>query len=466
MALTPITGTDGPDYLRGNFESELIEGLLGDDGIEAGLGDDLIIAGPEVPVPGYSDNDIAYGDTKAGENSNDTIYGGYGDDRLYGDSLEGGGGGNDILFGQAGNDYLNGGDRIDYLYGGNDNDRIYGGSGNDFLYGEAGDDSLYGEAGDDTLDGGTSADKMLGGKDNDLYIVDNAGDVVTENAAEGIDKVESTVSFTLGANVEDLLLKGTAAIDGTGNNAHNAIVGNDANNSLYGLGDSDYLSGAGGNDFLDGGDGDDQIYGGAGDDQIYGRAGADQMYGGIGNDLYLVDNVADVVTERAAEGTDTVVTSTVSYTLGANVENLTLSDSANLNGTGNDLDNYILGNAGSNVIDGKGGNDLINGRDGNDAIIGGAGNDTLLGGLGADKFRFSYQSEGIDIIKDFNRSEGDKIEIVKSSFGANSLNQFSYNSSNGDLFFDASSSDNVGAVQLATIQNKPAGFSVQDIVLA
>jgi Ca2+-binding RTX toxin-like protein len=411
----------------------------------------------------------------------------------------------------------------DIIHGTELPDIIYAQGGNDIIYAKGGNDELNGEAGDDYLDGGTGADKMLGGKDNDLYIVDNAGDVVTENAAEGIDKVESTVSFTLGANVEDLLLKGTAAIDGTGNNAHNAIVGNDANNSLYGAGGNDYLSGAGGNDFLDGGDGNDQIYGGTGDDIIYGRAGADEMYGGSGNDQYLVDNAADVVTEKAAEGTDTVVTATVSYTLGANVENLTLSDSADIDGTGNELNNYILGNAGKNFLKGEGGEDKINGRGGDDSILGGDGNDTLLGdagndfldggkgndtlygnddndtlfgsggddlliggngndvlagggdifpagnntlwgGAGADAFRFYFAPTGIDTIKDLNKSEGDTIQIHP-SFGATSLDQFSYNSSNGALSFDASALDNLAAVQFATLENKPAGFSVQDIVL-
>jgi hypothetical protein len=74
--------------------------------------------------------------------------------------------------------------------------------------------------------------------------------------------------------------------------------------------------------------------------------------------------------------------------------------------------------------------------------------------------------QAIDIIKDFNRTGGDKIQIIARSFGATSLNQFSYKSSTGGLFFDASPSDNVNPLQLATIENKPAGFSTQlDIVL-
>jgi Ca2+-binding RTX toxin-like protein len=240
-----------------------------------------------------------------------------------------------------------------------------------------------------------------------------------------------------------------------------------------------------------------------------GGSGADLMSGGNGDDSYVV-NSGDIVIELPGEGINTVAT-TISYTLAANVENLTLTDSAVINGMGNDLNNCILGNAAGNVlnanggndqVNGRGGNDIINGRMGNDVLLGdvgndspsfffnndilygnegndyltggnhndllrgGLGNDTLVGGLGADQFVFYSQLEGIDVIKDFNRTEGDKMEIA-SSFGATSLNQFSYNSSTGALFFDASPSDNLAAVQLATIENKPAGFSTQlDMMIA
>ncbi|NJM63168.1 MAG: Ig family protein, partial [Oscillatoriales cyanobacterium RU_3_3] len=93
------------------------------------------------------------------------------------------------------------------------NDLLEGTIDSDTLTGLAGNDTLYGRDGDDLLDGGSGADKMSGGNGNDLYIVDNISDAVTENAAEGIDRVESTVSYTLGANLEDLHLKGTDAIE-------------------------------------------------------------------------------------------------------------------------------------------------------------------------------------------------------------------------------------------------------------
>lgn len=457
IQMAEIIGTDGSDLRYGTNDPDVIKGLLGNDELYGGSGgDDVIIAGPENPVTGYSDNDIVYGDTFRSGATNDKIDGGYGNDTLYGDSYEGQGGGNDTIFGGLGDDVIYGGDGNDTAYGGYGNDTISGGTGNDYLSGDDGNDLIYGNDGDDSLSGSYGSDSLIGGNGNDTYYYVDASDVLTEEASGGIDTVWSLNSYTLGANVENLVLDYSAAIDGTGNSLNNYMAGNVANNSLYGRSGNDLLWGGDGNDTLDGGDGNDTLYGGAGDDYLNGRSGIDQMSGNSGNDKYVVDNAFDVVVENAAEGVDTIV-STIDYTLGANVENLTLTESA-VNGTGNDLGNYMLGTAGGNVILGKGGDDLINGRGGNDVIVGGAGNDALYGDLGADKFRFDFQSEGIDLIRDFNRSEGDKIQITKSSFGATSLDQFSYNSTTGALSF--------GSTQFATIANKPAGFSVQtDVVL-
>ena len=173
---------------------------------------------------------------------------------------------------------------------------------------------------------------MLGGAGNDTYFVDNAGDVVFENASEGNDAVFSTAHYRLSANVETLVLQGNADLQGYGNNQANTIYGNAGNNLLNG------------------------------------EAGADTMLGGAGNDTYFVDNAGDVVVENSNEGNDAVF-ATVSYTLPANVETLVLQGSADLQGSGNNQANTIYGNAGKN---------LINGGAGADTMLGGAGNDTFV----------------------------------------------------------------------------------------
>jgi Ca2+-binding RTX toxin-like protein len=220
------------------------------------------------------------------------------------------------------------------------------------LTGASSGDTINGLAGDDTLDGGTGADTLIGGTGNDLFLVDNSGDVVTELNGEGADEVRSSVSYVLLAHVENLTLTGAGAFNGKGNTLDNVITGNGADNTL------------------DGG------------------AGADTLIGGSGNDVYLVDNAGDVVTELPGEGTDEV-RSSVSYTLGANLENLTLSGSAAIDGTGNTLNNMLTGNSADNTLDGGTGADTLNGGAGADTLIGGAGDDRLIGGDGLDVASYS-----------------------------------------------------------------------------
>ena len=204
---------------------------------------------------------------------------------------------------------------------------------------------VEGGRGAETWYGGGGEDAMGGGSGDDAYVVDNAGDVVTDNARGGADHVLSSISFVLGSNLENLTLTGSSALNGTGNESDNALTGNGAANLLDG---------------------------GAGADTLDGGAGADTMVGGSGDDAYVVDSASDVVTENANGGTDRVLSS-ISYVLGNNVENLTLTGSSALNGSGNGADNALPGNGAANLPDGG---------DGADTPDGGAGPEPLMGMAG------------------------------------------------------------------------------------
>jgi Ca2+-binding RTX toxin-like protein len=364
-----------------------------------------------------------------GTSGDDLIYGYQGDDYLVGLA------GNDVLDGGSGADELDGGAGDDIYYVDNANDLVreydpedgidtvytsvsftltsaagyssavenlrllsdagaINGTGNDIdnvIHGNDSNNTLSGLGGSDTLIGGGGADTMRGGDGDDFYYVENSGDVAIENANEGLDTVYSTVSFTLGANVENLTLQAAAgAIDGSGNALGNVIQGNEGGNLIRGYDGEDILKGGGGADDLRGGNDDDELYGQSGDDVLRGDGGHDAMYGGTGHDTYWVGSIGDLVTEYAGEGSDTVMSTLDSYTLTANVENLTLT--TGLNGTGNALKNHITGNLIDNVIDGGGGADIMEGRQGDDtyfvdnaldAVIESVdqGNDTVLAGV-------------------------------------------------------------------------------------
>jgi Ca2+-binding RTX toxin-like protein len=254
-----------------------------------------------------------------------------------------------------------------------------GTAGNDALTGTAFAENIYGFDGDDSIDGGAGNDKMFGGAGNDTYTLSAAGDIVSEKAGEGIDTILAGFTYSLvdtdgagadGGNVENLTLTGTGNFDATGNDLANLLTGNSGINTL---------TGGAGNDTLDGG------------------GNADVMVGGLGNDTYIVDNAGDTVTENAGEGTQDTVKSSVSYTLGANVENLTLTGTDAINGTGNTSGNKITGNSGNNVL------------------TGGLGKDKLAGKLGADTFDYNATKESAvgtkhDIIQDFKHGT-DKIDL-------------------------------------------------------
>jgi Ca2+-binding RTX toxin-like protein len=436
------------------------------------------------------------------------------------------------------------------LQGTTKNDTLTGKSGNDQLYGNAGNDTLIGNAGDDLLDGGTGNDTLIGGLGNDIHVVNTLSDLITENSDEGIDTVQSSISWTLENNLENLTLTGTTAINGTGNTLDNTLTGNTGNNILDGgagndtligkagndtyivdstsdlitelvgegtdtvkssitwvlgdnlenltLTDSSSINGTGnalnntltgnaGNNILDGGAGNDTLTGGAGDDTyvvdstsdritelagggtdtvqssvtwtlgtnlenlvltgstaingtgntldntltgnagnniLDGGAGNDTLTGGAGDDTYVVDSISDLITELAGEGTDTVKSS-VNWTLGNNLENLTLTGTTALSGTGNALDNIMIANSAGNIFDGGDGNDTLTGGIGNDTLIGGAGNDQLVGETGRDNLTgglgndilslgsdksidtvFYRKGDGVDTIKQFVKGAG------------------------------------------------------------
>jgi Ca2+-binding RTX toxin-like protein len=326
----------------------------------------------------------------------------------------------------------NAGDAIAVLAANTTDHIIYGVGANDTLTGNVGDDNILGQAGDDRINGGAGQDIMDGGIGNDTFVVDNIGDVVIENAGGGTDTVESSITYTLGANLENLTLTGTAAINGTGNTQNNILRGNIGNNILDGSLGNDTMAGGAGDDtyIVDSptdivtealGEGTDTIQssvtiaalaanvenltltgasaingtgnalnnvltGNSANNTLSGGLGADAMFGGLGNDTYTVDNVGDTVIEGFNEGTTDIVNSSVSFTLGANVENLTLTGTAAINGTGNGDANALTGNSGANILDGGAGTDTMTGGGGNDtyfvdnigdSVIDTAGTDTV-----------------------------------------------------------------------------------------
>ena len=198
------------------------------------------------------------------------------------------------------------------------------------ITGNSANNTLSGGDGADILTGGLGDDSLIGGGGNDVFMVDDAGDTVTEAVGEGTDTVNVGFSYILGDNVENLTLTGVGAIDGTGNVLANTLTGNDGANILSGGDGIDRLVGGGGNDSLDGGTGNDTLLGGDGNDTLKGGTGQDTMNGGAGDDLYVVDTLMDTVSENGGSGTDTV-RATVSWTLGAAFENLELIGSGVLN---------------------------------------------------------------------------------------------------------------------------------------
>ncbi len=401
-----ITGTNLPNVLTGTGETDTILGLGGNDELRGEGGSDILDGGL----------------------GRDRMYGGSGDDDYFVDNeedkvLDDVNGGTDTVFSSVSFSLVDtNAENLVLSESGGAIDGSGNASGNT-LIGNSFANKLSGGDGNDRIDGGGGADVMIGGLGDDTFFVDNIGDVVIEAAdretgpvlnpviiSGGNDTIYSTVSFTLPSHVENLVLEGSGAIDGSGNAQRNWLIGNDGNNTLYGFGKDDILDGGLGADTLIGGEGDDRFFvDDAGDITIeYANEGNDTVYssvdyalgdnlenltllaGGItgtgnllanimtsssdddilvglaGDDQYHIQNEGDTVVEAAGLGTDTVFSLATRFTLPDHVENLVLKGSDNLDGVGNDVRNVLTGNDGNNTLNGAGGADSMAGRGGDD----------------------------------------------------------------------------------------------------
>lgn len=477
-----LTGAGGNDYLDGGAGADTMIGGTGDDTFvvsastdvlseNSGEGTDLVISVVTHTLAANFENLTLTGATAlngTGNGSVNILTGNTGINSLNGmagaDTMIGGAG-NDIYFvddagdvvielSAEGTDSVQSG--VGYTLADNVENLTLTGSGNNNATGNSAVNTLTGNTGNNTLDGGAGADDLNGGTGNDTYLVDDAGDTVTEAASAGTDLVISGVSFTLGTNLENLTLTGSGDINGTGNTVANTLTGNSGNNTLTGGTGADTLIGGAGDDtyFVDNagdivsenasegtdtvsstvtfslaslsdiehltltgttvinatGNGFDNVLtgnavkniltGGGGNDTIIAGGGADTMLGGTGDDLYIVSVTSSVISESASEGTDSVQSS-VTYTLSAEVENLTLTAATAINGTGNGSANILIGGTGNNALSGGAGNDTLDG---------GTGLDTLTGGADADIFVLGNVSN-IDVVTDFSTAQGDALDI-------------------------------------------------------
>jgi Ca2+-binding RTX toxin-like protein len=434
------------------------------------------------------------------------------DDISLGSTLDGRGG-DDTLISIGFNDNLIGGtgfDTVDYAASnaavGVDLSGLTDGTGGtaeqdsfnsiEGVIGSAFDDTLTGSIENNRLDGGTGVDDMTGGAGDDTFVVDQTYDATAELANEGTDTVISSITHVLRANIENLVLSGTANLNGTGNGLNNAITGNGGVNTLNGLVGQDSMTGLGGEDryyvdnandvcveALNGGidityatlswtlnaeveklylqgtaaDGtgnalSNYIYGTNSANRIDGKGGADRLYGYLGNDTYVANSTGDLIYETSAAGGIDTVEASVNFTLSTNVENLTLTGSANMNGTGNSLANAIAGNSGNNYIYGR------------------EGNDTLTGNAGVDQFVFdrAIGPANVDTITDFNVAD-DFLRLDDAIFAALSTgylvaaafrtgasaadadDRIIYDSVTGGVFYDSDGTGAVAQIKFATL---------------
>ena len=404
-----LTGNAAANRLDGGAGADTLNGAGGADTLAGGAGDDLYVVDDTLDViveaagegvdtasvaiaasggtwtlPSFLENaqitsTVAYGlvgnaldniltgnfmaNTLSGGAGADTLAGGAGDDIYLVDGttdliIEASGAGTDLVrvgITQAGASYT--------LAANVENGEVTGGVAltlagnalNNRLTGSGAGDTLIGDAGADTLVGGGGGDSLVGGAGNDLYLVDSLSDQVAESAGGGTDTVQLSVataggSYTLGAEVENVVLMSTVAFNLTGNALANSLTGNAADN------------------VLDGG------------------AGADTLTGGSGNDTYIADSAGDLVVEAFGGGWDHVAvgiaTAGATYSLGGNVESATLTSSVAVNLTGNSIANVLTGNAAANRLDGGAGADTLVGGGGDDTYVVDSIGDTLVEAAG------------------------------------------------------------------------------------
>ncbi len=342
------TGNALGNWILGNAVGNKLLGLAGDDNILGGDGDDSLQGG--------SGNDALSGD-----GGNDTLAGGAGNDaydnvEIDDTIVELAGQGIDLIRTALSEFTLDTKARanIENLDFSGGPAKGTGNSLNNYIEGTLFNDTLDGGLGNDTLDGIGGDDLLIGGKGSDSFFVDSSNDAIIEQSTHtGIDTVYSTAAaFSLDSysslGVENLVLL-AGAVGGTGNALANVIKGND------------------------------------GDNELNGGLGNDTLIGGKGDDIYFVDSAKDKVVELGDGGTyDTVRSTAVTYTLGANIENLGLNNGA-ISGIGNGLANIIVGNESDNIIAGMAGDDTLDGYLGNNTLEGGMGNDSLLASDGGDR---------------------------------------------------------------------------------
>ena len=465
-----INGNSGKNSLYGEEGNDLLDGGAGADTLYGGEGNDtfivdnasdvisenedsgtdlvissvnytlednvenLTLSGNAV-ISGYGNglNNTIVGNSRAntisGDAGNDSLVGGEGSDSISGglgiDSLFGGAG-SDTLVADRDDIILDGGTELDWVVSADhvnlsdgrfvriENIRLLGTS-SIHATGNSLTNIILGNTGDNSIDGGKGIDSLVGGDGNDTYLVDNAGDRILETNSlpvGGNDWVRASVSYTIGANLENLSLTGALNINGTGNTLANSIIGNAGRNILNGgLGVTA--------DTLDGG------------------SGADTLIGGDGNDVYYVD-ILDVVIETnssSVTGGNDLVIASVSHTLANNIERLTFNGTDSLTGTGNSLANTICGNSGNNTLNGGDGNDSIVGGGVNDFLLGSSGVDTLIGDTGHDTIDGGSGNDSIvggggnDIL-----TGGDGNDTLSGGTG----NDTYYVTDNFDSIFDAS----------------------------